>query len=158
MNKRMSVTALTIAVLSGLILGFLGEVALSALGRPMLVPPLAWPLTLILLAGILVAFAIPIRRSLVGKSQRPINPFTAVRVVAAAKASALVGSLFTGFGTGILGHILTRTVGPPLEAWLLTIATIIGGVVLLVAGLVVEYMCVLPPTDDGTEGADKQPA
>ncbi len=158
MNKRMSSTAIVIAILSGLVLGFLGEVALSASGQPMMVPPIAWPLTLIVLAIILLVVAIPIRRSLTGKNSKPINPFSAVRVVAAAKASSLVGGLFVGFGVGVLCFILTRTIAPQLESWVLTAFTILGGVILLIVGLVVENMCVLPPTDDGPEPADQQPA
>nr|WP_279587640.1 DUF3180 domain-containing protein [Lysinibacter cavernae] len=145
--------------MAGIVIGLLGELALSSAGNAMVIPPLSLPITLATLALILVLVAIPIRRSLVGKSKKPINPFSAVRVVAAAKASALAGGLFAGLGTGVLFYLFTRTISPPIDSWVSVIATAVGGIILLIAGLVVEHLCVLPPTDDDetTETID-QPA
>jgi len=64
-----------------------------------------------------------------------------------AKACGLSGALLTGAGIGILLFIFTRDVLPASNAVLLTALGTAGAVVLLVAGLVAEYFCTLPPDD-----------
>lgn len=84
-----------------------------------------------------------------GRSSKRVDPLLAVRVLAFAKASSLAAAVIGGAAVAILAFVVTRPViGEPLL--LPAIAGVAGPVVLLVAGLIAESWCVLPP--DGREG------
>ena len=145
--KRTRPTSLIGLGVLGLVVGFLGEFAAASSGLAVFVPPLTLPITLVAVAIIVVAFAVPIRRAVRGRSSRRIDPFQATRIVVLAKACGLSGALLTGAGLGILLFIFTRDVLPASNAVLLTALGTAGAVVLLVAGLVAEFFCTLPPDD-----------
>lgn len=145
--KRTRPTSLIGLGVLGLVVGFLGELAASGTGLAVFVPPLTLPITLVAVAIIIVAFAIPIRRAVRGRTSHRIDPFQAMRIVVFAKACSLSGALLTGAGAGILVYILTRDVLPASNAVLLTALGTAGAVILLVAGLVAEFFCTLPPDD-----------
>ncbi|CAN5456716.1 hypothetical protein BH10ACT6_BH10ACT6_07390 [soil metagenome] len=145
--KRTSVTWLVVLAVVGGIGGALLETALSSSGRPIILPPLTLPLALALIGGIVVSLAVPIWRLVRGKAKAPIDPFYATRVLVLAKASALIGALLTGFGIGITGYVLTRSV-VPVGSVGMGIATIVGAAALLACGLIAEHMCTVPPRDD----------
>jgi len=136
-----------LAVIGG-VAGFLLEYWATTTGRSLIVPPITMPLMLVVIAGILVGFAIPIRRSVSGASNKRIDPFHATRIVVLAKASSLVGALLTGFGAGLLIFFLTRTVLPGVGSMWLAIASCLGAAVLCAAGLVAEHLCTLPKDED----------
>lgn len=148
-------------VIAGFGVGDLTQTALSAAGRPPLVPPYSLPATLITVSAIVLGFAIPLRRSVTGASKKPVNPFVAVRVIAAAKATIISGALFFGFAVGVLLYFLMRTVAPELSAWWPVIVTALAGIVQVVIGMIVEWLGRVPPTDNGadnTHGDDGAPA
>ncbi|WP_348788917.1 DUF3180 domain-containing protein [Leifsonia sp. NPDC080035] len=155
MNRTRPTSLIGLGVV-GLVVGFLGELAASGMGAPVFIPPLTLPITLVAVAIIIVAFAVPIRRAVRGRSSRRVDPFQATRIVVLAKACSLSGSLLVGAGAGILAYLLTRDVLPAGNAVLLTALGLVGAVVLLVAGLVAESFCALPPDDDtdSEESAD----
>jgi hypothetical protein len=146
--KRTRPTSLIGLGVLGLVVGFLGEFAAASSGLAVFVPPLTLPITLVAVAIIVVAFAVPIRRAVRGRSSRRIDPFQATRIVVLAKACGLSGALLTGIGIGIGAYLLSRDVLPGGNAILLTALTTAGAVILLVAGLVAELFCTLPPGDD----------
>ncbi|MFE4467716.1 DUF3180 domain-containing protein [Leifsonia sp. NPDC056824] len=146
MNRTRPTSLIGLGVL-GLVVGFLGEFAAAGAGLAVFIPPLTLPITLVAVAIIVVAFAIPIRRAVRGRSSRRIDPFQATRIVVLAKACSLTGALLTGAGAGILIYILTRDVLPASNAVLLTSLGTAAAVILLVAGLVAEFFCTLPPDD-----------
>ncbi|PPG48877.1 DUF3180 domain-containing protein [Rathayibacter sp. AY2B3] len=133
--------------LAGAVAGFLLDLAIAAAGRPVLIPPLTVPLTLIVVAALVLGFAIPIHRATKGTLRRRIDPFRAMRVVVLAKASSHVGALLLGASGGILVYLLSRAI-PSLGSVWQDVATIVGALVLLVAGLVAEHLCTIPPSDD----------
>lgn len=145
---RTSPGALLILAVIGFVGGFLVEVWAASRGAMLVVPPLTFPLTLVAVGAIVVAFAVPIRRRVSGKSDRSIDPFQATRVVSLAKASSLAGSLLTGFGLGILVFLLSRSMLPGIASLWLAVAAAVGALVLTVAGLVAERLCTLPKDDD----------
>lgn len=147
MRRTRPTTLIGLGVL-GVAVGFLVELGASSMGFAVFVPPPTLPITLVAVAIIIVAFAIPIRRAVRGRSSRRIDPFQAMRIVVLAKACSLSGALLTGAGIGILLYLLTRDVLPASNALLLTALGAAGAVVLLVAGLVAEFFCTLPPDDD----------
>jgi hypothetical protein len=131
----------------GIAAGFVLEVALAAMGQPVLIPPYTLAITLVAAAVIVVALAVPIRRAIRGTSKTRINPFRAMRIVLLAKASSLVGSLIAGFGIGVIAFLLTRPVVADVGSLWPGIVSALAGAVLLTAGLVAERLCTLPPDE-----------
>ncbi|MDR6971688.1 DUF3180 domain-containing protein [Leifsonia shinshuensis] len=146
--KRTGPASLIGLAVLGLAIGFLAELAAASMGAAIFIPPLTLPITLLAVAVIVVAFAVPIRRAVRGRSVRRIDPFQATRIVVLAKACSLSGALLVGAGVGVGAYLLTRDVLPGGNAILLTALATAGAVVLLVAGLVAELFCTLPPGDD----------
>lgn len=145
--QRTSWWTIVVFAVVGFGIGYLVQIALSAAGNPPLVPPFSLPATLLTVSLILLGFALGLRRSITGVNKKLVNPFTAVRIVAAAKASILSGALFAGFALGILLYFFLRTVPPQADAWWPVIATALAALVQLVIGVVSEYLCRVPPTD-----------
>jgi len=131
----------------GIAAGYVLEIVLAAAGSPVLVPPVTLTITLLAAAAIVVVLAVPIRRAIRGTSAAQVNPFRAMRTVVLAKASSLVGSLIGGFSIGVLAFLLTRPVIADVGSLWSGIAAAVSGVTLLVAGLVAERLCTLPPDE-----------
>jgi len=148
---------LALVAIVGFGLGFLLQTALSAGGSPPLVPPYSLPATLITVSAVLLGFAIALRRAITGASKKRVNPFVAVRIVAAAKASTLAGALFGGFGLGIVLFFTLRTVAPQAENWWPVLTTLAAGVVQVVIGLISEHLCRVPPPSDAESDANAEP-
>lgn len=146
--KRTHATPLIGLAALGFVVGFLLEYGAESLGRPLLIPPLTFPLTLLAAAAIVLGFAIPIRRTVTGKRAKPIDPFQAMRIVVLAKASSHVGALLTGTGLGAVIYFTTRPVLPAIGSMWLAIASCVGAAVLTAAGLLAEHLCTLPKDDD----------
>lgn len=149
-TKASTVIAL---VLSGGAVGWAVEVVLVSIGESMFLPPASLAVVLILIAGILIYLALPMFRVVRGTAVRPVDPFYATRVVVLAKSSSLGGALFTGVAISILVFVLSRTVLPGVDAVLLALAMVAGSLALVVAGLVAEKMCTLPPPEG--KGSDR---
>jgi hypothetical protein len=140
-----------LAVLGGLVLWFI-EVALAASGRPVIIPPFTLSIALLLIGGLIVVMAIPVRRVSRRVPNARVDPFYATRVVVLAKASSLGGALLAGGGAGIAVYLLTRSVLPPTNSVTMAIVSAVGALLLLVGGLVAEHMCSIPPQDDDHDG------
>ncbi|ARC55600.1 hypothetical protein AS850_00740 [Frondihabitans sp. 762G35] len=138
------VALLIVAVVAG----FAFDAVLAATLRPVAVPPLSLGLVLLAIAAIVVSLAVPVFRVARGRTREPIDAYYATRVVLMAKASSLSGSLFGGFVGGMLIYMLTRGVPVAASSALPTIVSVVGGLVLLAGGLVAEFMCTVPPSDD----------
>ena len=128
--------------------GWLLETAMVAMGRAIAIPPATLSIALVLIAIIIVGMALPVFRVVRGTARKAVDPFYATRVVLLAKASSLAGALFGGAAAGIMLFVLTRSVLPALGSVALSVAAAVCAVLLLIAGLVAEKMCTLPPQDD----------
>lgn len=146
--KRTRATPLIGLAALGFVTGFLVEYGSEALGRPLIIPPITLPLTLLMMAGIVLALAIPVRRAVTGKRQGRIDPFRAMRVAILAKASSHGGALLTGAALGAVVYFTTRPVLPAIGSMWLAIATCVGAAALTAAGLFAEHLCTLPKDDD----------
>lgn len=140
---------LVIAALVGVASAYGLDSLLALRGFAVVVPPVSLAIALVLIGGVLVALAWPVRRAAAG--ERRIDPFYALRVVVLAKSSAVAGALLAGASAGILLYLVTRAV-VPLGSSLAAGGTAVAAVLLLVAGLVAEHWCALPP-DHPTEEA-----
>ncbi len=145
--KRTRPAPLLLLAAGGAIVAFLLQLGLGVLGYAKLVPQLTLSATLVLIGGIVVALAVPIRRATRDRTRRRVDPFYATRVVLVAKACAFAGALLTGGGLGVLVELLVRPVAVAGTLWA-ALAMVVGSVALLVAGLVAEGMCIVPPDDD----------
>lgn len=154
MTRTKPLILVLLAVLGGGIAWFV-ETVMVASGQAVIVPPLTLGLALLLIGVIIVIMALPVRRVTRGEQKAHIDPFYATRVVVLAKASSLSGAILAGAGLGIIGFLITRSV-VPLGSVTVALTTAIGAIILLVAGLVAESMCAIPPADDEKPGNKPQ--
>ena len=150
--KRTGAAPLIVSSVIGLVIGYLIDQALTAAGQPTFTPSLMLPVLLVLLAAVTVALAVPIRRATTGASGQRVDPFHAVRIAMLARASSIVGAVVAGVGAGLLIFLLTRPVAPSLGSTGTVVAAAVAGLVLVIAGLVAEYLCTIRKDDD-----DEQP-
>lgn len=155
MRRTRPAVLLLIAVL-GVAVGFLVDQALTAAGRATFTPAVSLPVLLVLLAVVVVALAIPVRRATRGTAA-PVNPFRALRVAVLAKASSIVGAVLTGIAGGLALFLLTRPVPPSLGSLGAVIATALCAALLVAAGLVAEQLCTIGKDDDDEQPGGSDP-
>lgn len=173
---------LVLAVIAGGVVGWAFELWLVSTGSAAFIPSPLLGITLAVIGLAVLAVAWPVRgytsrlREAVRRRQQAsdavagtaaehaaaaaekqatahrVNPFRAVFALALAKAASLVGALFLGFTGGTLLWLISRTVVN--SGALLTLFSSGGALVLLVAGLIAESWCRLPPQD--TAGASAE--
>ncbi len=157
MTRTGAWTVVILAVV-GAAIGLLVEIGLTANGRATVVPPYSYAVTIVAIAVLLIGFAVPVWRSTRGArtasglARHKVDPFYATRTVALAKAASITSAVLAGATLSLLGYLLTRPVtasGTLGQA----IASAASSVVLLVAGLVAEAMCRIPPDDDRPDGS-----
>ncbi|WP_299091106.1 DUF3180 domain-containing protein [uncultured Microbacterium sp.] len=155
--KRTGTAVLFGAGILGVVLGFGVDQLLTATGRPTFTPSILLPILLIMLAAATVLMALPIRRAITGASTTPVDPFRSLRVAMLAKASAIVGAVVAGVGLGLLAFLFTRPVSPSLGSSGAVIAAIVGGIVLLIAGVIAERLCTIRKEDDDDQPGPADP-
>jgi uncharacterized protein (DUF983 family) len=118
--------------------------------------PLLAGIVLYVLAALEVVIAFVVRSRVnsreIGSQRGQLHPITAARVLALAKASAMLGAIATGVWAGTLVYLLTRhdDLAAAEHDRPGTIVGLIGGVLLVGAALWLEYCCRTPddPSDD----------
>jgi NO-binding membrane sensor protein with MHYT domain len=73
-----------------------------------------------------------------------------------AKASSFAGALLLGLGAGVLVYLFGRPIAPSGSILWNVIAQLISAALLIAAGLIAEWLCVLPPED--MDKSDKEVA
>lgn len=104
------------------------------------------------LAAAVLVVAWPVRRWNAGERDRPLNPLRAARTLALAKAAAMAGAVLTGGWVGYVGvalPVVAVTTQPGRTA--ASAAVVLASLGLMVAGLVAERWCVIPP-ENGAGG------
>lgn len=149
--KRTGPGILVVAAVLGVGAGFVVDQLLTSAGRATFTPTVSLPIVLVLLGGLVLAFAVPIRRATRGSAATAVNPFRAVRVAMLAKASSIVGAAVGGLALGLLLFLLTRPVPPSLGSMGTILATAAAGAALIAAGLVAEHLCTIRKDHDDTE-------
>lgn len=154
--RRTSPAVLALAGVLGLGAGFVVNQLLTASGNPTFTPLVTLPILLVLLGALVLALAIPIRRSTRGQSTAPVDPFRAVRIAVLAKAASIVGAAVGGIALGLLLFLVTRPVVPSVGSTGAIIATIVAGAALVAAALVAEGFCTIGKDDDDDQpGAEE---
>lgn len=132
-------------------------------------PPASWGSLIVLVfmaCGVFFA-GLPVRRFLRGQATKPLNPIRAMRTVVLAQAAALTGAVVTGWYVAQVLVLLPDFDVPSRRTLVLTLAALAaGGVLMAIAGLVVQAMCRVngdhrdPDGDsdrDGEEEPDRSP-
>lgn len=145
--KRTSPAPLIGFFLLGAVAAYLLELVVQSQGGFIYVPPFSLALTLLAVAVGVVLLATPIRRKVTGKRKEHLDAFYAARVVALAKASSFAGALLFGLGGGVLIYLLGRPIAPSGAILTNVIAQLVASALLITAGLIAEWLCVLPPDD-----------
>jgi hypothetical protein len=145
--KRTGPAPLIGLFLIGGVASYLLELVVQSRGGFIYVPPISLAFTLFVVAVAVVFLAVPIRRKVTGKRKEPIDAFYAARVLALAKASSFAGSLLLGLGAGVLLYLFGRPIAPNGAILINVIAQLVSAALLIAAGLIAEWLCVLPPDD-----------
>ncbi|MFW0788509.1 DUF3180 domain-containing protein [Gordonia sp. CPCC 205333] len=117
--------------------------------------PLLAGIALYVLAAVEVVVALIVRSRVgarqVGRARGQLHPLTAARIVALAKASAILGAIMVGVWAGMLVFLLEQNdLAQADHDKPSVIVAVIGAVVLAAAALWLEYCCRAPddPTPD----------
>ena len=112
-------------------------------------PPLLAGVLLVVMAGLVLWLARPVRRYLQGRATIPLDPVQAARTVVLAQAAALTGSAATGWYAGQLAVVLTDLSLVANRSRILPLSLLlVAGVVLATAGLVAQRWCRVDPRDE----------
>ena len=107
-------------------------------------PPASWAALIVLVfmaCGVFFA-GLPVRRFLRGWSKKTLNPIRAMRTVVLAQASALTGALVAGWYLAQILVVLPDGDVASVRSLMWRLAALAaGGVLMVVAGLVVQGMC-----------------
>lgn len=173
MNSRTNPFVLVLAAIAAGVVMWAVEIWLTSSGAAAFVPSVMLGVTLLALAVAALALGWPVRAYTAAlrrvaaaradgedavklardAASKRVPADRATFALAFAKAVSLAGSIFAGCCAGIALFLGTRTVmsGRLSES----IISLISAVILVVAGLVVESWCVLPPAgSDGLDGSD----
>lgn len=151
--QRLNPVNLLAAMAVGLGLGLALQFILKSRSMSPLVPPYSMAITLVLLSALLIVLGLRLKRH-IATGTGAVNPFQAVRLLATARAGQIVGSLFSGFGGGLLLALIGRSVPAPGSTWIPMVVTAGAGLILLICALLTERMCRIPPTDHGEDGEE----
>lgn len=139
-----------LAVLGGAA-GWLLQVALASTGTAVLIPPIGTSTVLLVIAIAVLLVALPVRRSVRAKGdaarRRLVDPFYAMRALMLAKASSILGAFTLGMGLSLVGYAFSRTGDVETPAFWPSVLLAVGALAMLVAGLIAESWCRIPPED-----------
>jgi hypothetical protein len=103
---------------------------------------------LVIIAGVLLVFAYTTYR-IVHRDRRRMDPNRAVNFLMLAKASALMGALFSGGYLGFALQFVSDLEYPlPKERFVRSLIAAVTGVVIVVSALLLERACRVPKADD----------
>lgn len=126
-------------------------------GVPLSVP---WTATagMVVIAVAVLAAGWPVRRWTRGDRTRRLDALRAARTLVLARASAYSGSALVGFyGAQAVLVLPDLAIEPRRDRLVLALAAVLGAAVMVVAGLVVERWCRLPPDDTEDDEAGRVP-
>lgn len=129
-------------------------------GGPVLQPPLLLFFISLVIAGITLFFGLEVRKysnRQRRKDAKLMDPLLAARTAVFAQACAYTGAVMAGWSTALLVFQIPLFAARQLWAPLLEAgANLLGGLVMVIVGLIVEAWCKIPPEDGADTGS--QPA
>ena len=148
--------ALAVAALFGALAGWLVVAATNSFD--LVAPQVPWtaPVGVFLIAALVGVIAYSTHQRIHVRRQR-IEPQRAVAFLVLGKASALAGALVAGgYLTYALMFITRLDAVAPRDRVIKSAVTAVAGVVLAIAGLLLERACRVPKTDDDEEVEDAE--
>jgi lysylphosphatidylglycerol synthetase-like protein (DUF2156 family) len=148
--------ALAVAALFGALAGWL--VVAAANSFDLVAPQVPWtaPVGLFLIAALVGVIAYSTHQRIHVRRQR-IEPQRAVAFLVLGKASALAGALVAGgYLTYALMFITRLDAAAPRDRVIKSAVAAVAGIVLAVAGLLLERACRVPKSDDEEEVEDAE--
>jgi uncharacterized protein DUF3180 len=148
--------ALAVAALFGALAGWLVVAATNSFD--LVAPQVPWtaPVGVFLIAGLVGVIAYSTHQRIHVRRQR-IEPQRAVAFLVLGKASALAGALVAGgYLTYALMFITRLDAVAPRDRVIKSVVATVAGVVLVVAGLLLERACRVPKSDDDEEVEDAE--
>ena len=145
-----------VAALAGA-LGFLVGEVITRDGSLLPRTPVVAGLLLVVMAGVVIWLARPVRRYLQGRSTVPLDPLQAARTVVLAQAAALTGAASAGWFVGQLAIVLRDlSLVANQERVLPLLLMLLASLTLAVAGMVAQRWCRIDRDDDEPppDGAD----
>jgi hypothetical protein len=121
-------------------------------------PPWIAGVLLVVMAGLVIWLARPVRRYLEGQATVPLDPIVAARTVVLAQAAALTGAAAAGWFVGQLGVVLgDLSLVANQERVLPLVLLLLASLTLAVAGMVAQQWCRIEPPDEPPEGQAASP-
>lgn len=146
-QSKLNPLTLLVAAVVGVGVGLFLQTYRSGVGFAPFAPPLSLPASLLVISVILLILAHRMKKNIADERTETVNPFHAVRLLAAARAAQYTGSVFTGFGVGLFLTVAGRVGQIATGVWLPMLLTTVLGVLLLIAGIIAERACRIPPDD-----------
>ncbi len=120
-------------------------------GRGHALPASSWlsALVLVMLAALVVAAAMPVRRLVRGQPVTNLGALRAARVLVLAQAAALTGAMVAGsYAAGAIVLLPMADIPSQLSNLWVAVGCAAAGVVLAAAGLAAQWMCRLGDDDE----------
>jgi uncharacterized membrane protein len=148
-------TLVLVAAVTGII-GFAVFAAITRSGSLVPRPSLLSGVLLVVMGGLVLWLARPVRRYLQGRATTTLDPLRAARTVVLAQAAALTGAAAAGWYAGQIVVVLTNLSLEANRSRLLPLgALVVAGVALATAGLVAQRWCRIDPPDEDDEARDR---
>lgn len=149
-RKEIRVTTLLLVGLVTGVVSFAMFTVITRSGSLVPRPALLSGVLLVVMGGLVLWLARPVRRYLKGQATKPLDPLRAARTVVLAQAAALTGAAAAGWYAGQVAVVLTDLSLEVNRGRLLPLgALVVASLALATAGLVAQRWCrVEPPEDD----------
>jgi len=148
-------TLVLVAAVTGII-GFAVFAAITRSGSLVPRPALLSGVLLVVMGGLVLWLARPVRRYLQGRATSTLDPLRAARTVVLAQAAALTGAAAAGWYAGQIVVVLTNLSLEANRSRLLPLgALVVAGVALAAAGLVAQRWCRIDPPDEDDDARDR---
>jgi hypothetical protein len=119
-----------------------------------MLPPASWvsAVLLVVMAALVLAAGLPVRRFLRGRASRTLSPIRAARTLVLAQAAALTGAAVLGWYAAQALLVVPDADIASQGALLWRLLALCAGAALLAgAGMAAQAMCRIPPRDDTDE-------
>ncbi len=157
--RRKEIRVTTLALVAGVagIISFVVFALVTRSGTLVPRPSLLSGVLLVVMGGLVLWLARPVRRYLQGRATTTLDPLRAARTVVLAQAAALTGAAAAGWYLGQFVVVATNLALEANRSRLLPLAAIVmAGLALAAAGLVAQRWCrVDPPDEDDDDARDR---
>lgn len=123
------------------------------------IPPLPWlPVVTLAALAVLEGYAAVNTRSRIDRKpgRESVNPLMVARFVVLAKASSLVGAIFTGGYAGLTGWLFVQTTRAAAEDRPAAVAGLLAALALVAAALWLERSCRVPERPDDEQERERR--